>query len=79
VALLAGMLATGWVLRVVASAMFVRLLGVDAIFQSTDFYTQRFFLGGRAEWGLHWRAGPGRTRTLYYQCSSHYATLNPAA
>jgi cellulose synthase (UDP-forming) len=34
-----------------------RLLGLFAVFQLVDCYRQRFFLGGRTEWGLHWRAG----------------------
>jgi hypothetical protein len=27
------------------------------VLQVAELYRQRFFLGGRADWGLHWRAG----------------------
>jgi cellulose synthase (UDP-forming) len=57
VGLLAGMLATGIVPPVVTSSMPLRLLLLYAVLQATDFYKQRFFLGGAAERGLHWRAG----------------------
>jgi hypothetical protein len=34
-----------------------RFVGLGVALQGTEFYRQRFFLGGRAEWGLHWRVG----------------------
>ena len=57
VGLLAGMLATGLVPPVVTSRLPVRLLVLYAVFHATGFYHQRFFIGGWAERGLHWRAG----------------------
>jgi cellulose synthase (UDP-forming) len=57
VGLLAGMLVTGLVPSVITSALPVRLVILYAVFQGTEFYKQRFFLGGWPERGLHWRAG----------------------
>jgi cellulose synthase (UDP-forming) len=55
--LLAYMLATGAVPQFLRDGTLWRLLGLFAAFELPEFYQQRFFLGGRAEWGLHWQAG----------------------
>jgi cellulose synthase (UDP-forming) len=55
--LLTVMLATGCIPQFLTDGMLWRVAGLYAVLQVTEFYRQRFFLGGRAEWGLHWRAG----------------------
>jgi cellulose synthase (UDP-forming) len=51
------MLATGIVPQFVSATTALNLLVVYAGMQLGDFYKQRFFLGGSAEGGVHWRAG----------------------
>ncbi|HSF30350.1 MAG TPA: glycosyltransferase [Candidatus Tectomicrobia bacterium] len=55
--LLAVMLASGCTPQFLTDGMLWRVAGLYAVLQGTEFYRQRFFLGGRAERGLHWRAG----------------------
>ncbi len=55
--LLAYMLVSGAVPQFLTDGTLWRLLGAYAALQGAEFYRQRFFLGGWAECGLHWRAG----------------------
>jgi cellulose synthase (UDP-forming) len=57
IGLLAWMLASGAVPQFLTDGTLWRLLGLYAAMQMAEFYQQRFFLGGWAECGLHWRAG----------------------
>jgi cellulose synthase (UDP-forming) len=57
IGLLAYMLVSGAVPQFLTDGTLWRLGGLYAALQIAEFYQQRFFLGGRAEWGLHWRAG----------------------
>jgi cellulose synthase (UDP-forming) len=54
---LAVMLASGCIPQFLTDGTLWRVGGLYAVLQLAEFYRQRFFLGGRAEWGLHWRAG----------------------
>jgi len=56
VGLLAFMLSTNTMPQFLSYFTLVQLIIVYAVLQASEFYKQRFFLGGRAEWGLHWRA-----------------------
>jgi Glycosyltransferase like family 2 len=56
VGLLAYMLASGQVPQLFGDGTLWRVLGLHAVLQAVDGYRQRFFLDGRREWGLHWRA-----------------------
>jgi Glycosyltransferase like family 2 len=51
------MLASGSVPQFLTDGTFWYLIGLFTAMHSAELYAQRFFLGGRAEWGLHWRAG----------------------
>jgi hypothetical protein len=57
IGLLAWMLASGAVPQFLTDGTLWHLVGLYAALQLTEFYQQRFFLGGWAECGLHWRAG----------------------
>jgi cellulose synthase/poly-beta-1,6-N-acetylglucosamine synthase-like glycosyltransferase len=57
IGLLAYMHVSGAVPQFLTDGTLWRLLGLLMVFQLADCYRQRFFLGGRTEWGLHWRAG----------------------
>jgi cellulose synthase (UDP-forming) len=57
IGLLAFMLASGAVPQVLTDGTLWRLVTLYAALQLGEFYQQRFFLGGWAECGLHWRAG----------------------
>ena len=57
VGLLAFMLASGVVPQFMTDGTLWWGVGLAAVLRGTDCYRQRFFLGGRMEWGLHWRAG----------------------
>jgi cellulose synthase (UDP-forming) len=54
---LAVMLASGCIPQFLTDGTLWRVGGLYAVLQVAEFYRQRFFLEGRAEWGLHWRAG----------------------
>jgi hypothetical protein len=55
--LLAYMLVSGALLQFLTDGTVWRFVGLGVALQLAEFYRQRFFLGGWAEWGLHWRAG----------------------
>jgi cellulose synthase (UDP-forming) len=55
--LLAYMLITGDVPRVVSYAILPQLALLCVTLQMCAFYRQRFYLEPRGEWGVHWRAG----------------------
>jgi hypothetical protein len=57
VGLLAFMLASGVVPQFMTDGTLWWGVGLAAVLRRTNCYRQRFFLGGRTEWGLHWRAG----------------------
>ena len=57
IGLLASMLASGAVPQFLTDGTLWRLASLYAALQLGEFYRQRFFLGGWAECGLHWRAG----------------------
>jgi len=57
VGLLAFMLASRVVPQFMTDGTLWWGVGLAAVLRGTDCYRQRFFLGGRTEWGLHWRAG----------------------
>jgi Glycosyltransferase like family 2 len=57
IGLLAYMLVSGSVPQFLTDGTVWRFVGLGMALQGTEFYRQRFFLGGWAEWGLHWRAG----------------------
>jgi hypothetical protein len=57
IGLLAWMLASGAVPQFLTDGTLWRLAPLYAAWQLGEWYQQRFFLGGWAEGGLHWRAG----------------------
>jgi cellulose synthase (UDP-forming) len=57
IGLLAYMLVSGSEPRFLTDGTVWRFVGLGLALQGTELYRQRFFLGGWAECGLHWRAG----------------------
>jgi cellulose synthase (UDP-forming) len=55
--LLVYMLVSGDVPRVISYDTLWRLAILCATLQACAFYRQKFYLGPRREWGIHWRAG----------------------
>ncbi len=54
---LIAMLVTGRFPRLINYSMLSNMAVLAGVFLLCEFYRQRFYIGRRSEWGVHWRAG----------------------